>query len=72
VLTPAQTQDLLNLLFSRRAEKLHEQPLADSEIRPQPIWSPFIQMLPQPLAQRPALTLIAGIFLFIFLLWLFI
>lgn len=72
VLTPAQTQDLLNLLFSRRAEKLHEQPLANSQLRPQPIWSPFIQMLPQPLAQRPALTLIAGIFLFIFLLWLFI
>ena len=72
VLTPTQTQDLLNLLFSRRAEKLLEQPHADSELRPQPIWSPFVQLLPTPLAGRPALTLIGGIFLFIFLLWLFI
>ncbi len=71
-LTPAQSQDLLNLLFSRRVERYHETPLADSALRPQPIWSPFIDILPRPLAQRPALTLVLGLALFFFLLWLLV
>lgn len=70
VLTPAQTQDLLNLLFSRRAEKNLEQPLADSEFRPQPIWAPWVSQLPAPLAQRPALTLSLALVVFVFLLWI--
>ncbi|ERK11169.1 putative flagellar assembly regulatory protein, Flk [Pantoea sp. AS-PWVM4] len=72
VLTPAQTQDLLNLLFSRRAEKNLEQPLAGSELRPQPIWAPWVSQLPAPLAQRPALTLSLALVVFIFLLWVFL
>lgn len=72
VLTPAQAQDLLNVLFSRRVEKTLEQPHAASELRPQPIWSPWVEMLPRPLAQRPALKLILGLALFFFLLWLFL
>jgi hypothetical protein len=73
VLTPAQTQDLLNLLFSRRAEKNLEQPLAGSELRPQPIWAPsWVSQLPAPLAQRPALTLSLALVVFIFLLWIFL
>ncbi len=70
LLTPAQSQDLLMLLFSSRAERNSETPLADSELRPQPIWAPFIEILPRPLAQRPALTLVLGLALFFFLLWL--
>ncbi|WP_413675763.1 flagella biosynthesis regulator Flk [Pantoea dispersa] len=70
LLTPAQSQDLLMLLFSRRAERNSETPLADSELRPQPIWAPFVEILPRPLAQRPALTLVLGLALFFFLLWL--
>ncbi|MDO6405072.1 flagella biosynthesis regulator Flk [Pantoea phytobeneficialis] len=72
VLTPAQTQDLLNLLFSRRAEKNLEQPLAGSELHPQPIWAPWVSQLPAPLAQRPALTLSLALVVFIFLLWVFL
>ena len=76
VLTVTQTQDLLNLLFSRRAdraEKVHEQPLAASEIKPQPIWSPFVASLPsplQPLAQRPLLGLFVALVVITLLLWL--
>lgn len=72
VLTSAQSQDLLNLLFSLRMEKIHEQPLSDSEQRPQPLWSPFAEILPRPLAQRPILTLALGLALFCFLCWLFL
>ncbi|MDE1184854.1 MAG: flagella biosynthesis regulator Flk [Pantoea sp.] len=72
VLTPAQTQDLLNLLFSRRAEKNLEQPLSASELRPQPIWAPIFNQLPAPLAQRPALTLSLALVVFIFLMWIFL
>ena len=48
------------------------QPRAASELRPQPIWSPWVEILPRPLAQRPTLTLILGLALFFFLLWLFL
>ncbi|WP_312240165.1 flagella biosynthesis regulator Flk [Pantoea sp.] len=73
VLTAAQTQDLLNLLFSRRAEKSHELPLAASDINPQPIWSPFGASLPaalQPLAQRPLLSAFVALLVVALLLWL--
>ncbi|PPS58817.1 hypothetical protein CRX72_23715 [Pantoea sp. BRM17] len=58
VLTAAQCQDLLNQLFSRRAERGETLPLTDSVRQPQPIWAPFTEILPRPLAQRPALSLI--------------
>lgn len=76
VLTVTQTQDLLNFLFSRRAdraEKLPEQPLAASEIKPQPIWSPFVASLPpaiQPLAERPLLGFFVALVVITLLLWL--
>ena len=72
MLTPAQTQDLLNHLFARRAERHQEQPLADSALRPQPIWAPFIAVLPQPLAQRPMLGVAAALIVILLLLWLVI
>ncbi|MBE5252268.1 flagella biosynthesis regulator Flk [Mixta mediterraneensis] len=75
VLTATQTQDLLNFLFSRRAEKMQEQPLAASEIKPQPIWAPFPASLPpvlKPLAQRPLLGAFVALLVVIFLLWLFL
>ncbi|MCZ4060608.1 flagella biosynthesis regulator Flk [Pantoea sp. LMR881] len=73
VLTAAQTQDLLNFLFSRRAEKMHEQPLAASEIIPQPIWAPFATSpLLQPLTQRPVLGALLALLAVAFLLWLFL
>ncbi|RWR00757.1 flagella biosynthesis regulator [[Pantoea] beijingensis] len=62
-LTAAQSQDLLNLLFTRRAEeKQPEQPLPASEIKPQPIVHPLVGSLPsvlQPFANRPAFTAFA-------------
>lgn len=72
VLTAAQSQDLLNLLFSRRAERLHEQPLADSNIHPQPIWGPILSTFPvlQPLAQRPILSTFVIIVMLTFLMWI--
>ncbi|WP_243077500.1 flagella biosynthesis regulator Flk [Pantoea sp. MQR6] len=73
VLTPTQTQDLLNFLFSRRAEKMSEQPLAASEIKPQPIWAPIAASLPpslQPLAQRPLLVIFIALLVIAFLLWI--
>ncbi|MDZ7277807.1 flagella biosynthesis regulator Flk [Pantoea eucrina] len=72
VLTTAQTQDLLNLLFSRRLERSSEQPLADSALNPQPIWSPLVPILPRPLAQRPMLTLALALVLAFFLIWLLV
>ncbi len=72
VLTAAQCQDLLNQLFSRRAERSDETPAAGSASQPQPIWVPFVSVLPRPLAQRPALTLIAAIAAALFILWLLI
>lgn len=70
ILTPAQTQDLLNLLFARRAEKPQETPLADSELRPQPIWAPVLDALPRPLAQRPILGAVMLLIVVLLLLWL--
>jgi len=70
VLTPTQTQDLLNYLFARRAEKTQEQPLADSALRPQPIWAPVLEVLPPSLAQRPALAAVLLLFVVVLLLWL--
>ncbi|WP_130830896.1 flagella biosynthesis regulator Flk [[Erwinia] mediterraneensis] len=73
ILTAAQTQDLLNLLFSRRAEKNTEQPLAASEIQPQPIWNPFVTPLPavlQPLTQRPLVTTVVALVVVALLLWI--
>ena len=74
VLTTAQAQDLLNLLFSRRAEHITESDglRAASEINPQPIYNPLIPWLPaplQPLAGRPALAALL-LLLAIGLLWL--
>jgi hypothetical protein len=51
---------------------MHEQPLAASEIKPQPIWSPFVTSLPptlQPLAKRPMLGAFV-VLVVLFLLWL--
>ncbi|MDF2786082.1 MAG: flagella biosynthesis regulator [Pantoea eucrina] len=70
VLTATQCQDLLNQLFSRRAERGDTLPLADSARQPQPIWAPFTEILPRPLAQRPALSLIIAVGVVLFLLWL--
>jgi hypothetical protein len=72
ILTAAQAQDLMNLLFARRAERLKEMPLADSEIHPQPIISGYVPPVLRPLATRPAVTAFAALVLFIFLLWLFL
>ncbi|MEZ0583015.1 flagella biosynthesis regulator Flk [Erwinia sp. STN24] len=72
ILTAAQAQDLMNLLFARRAERLKEMPLADSEIHPQPIISGYVPPVLRPMATRPAVTAFAALVLFIFLLWLFL
>ncbi|EXU74740.1 flagella biosynthesis regulator Flk [Erwinia mallotivora] len=75
VLTTAQAQDLINLLFARRAEKLREQPVADSEINPQPIVAPLWAWVPpdlRPLVNRPAFTVFAAVLVLIFLLWVFL
>ncbi|WP_067705755.1 MULTISPECIES: flagella biosynthesis regulator Flk [unclassified Erwinia] len=72
VLTPYQAQDLMNLLFARRAERLREQPLADSEIHPQPIVAPLFGYVPQvlqPIVNRPVFTAFAVLVLVGFLLW---
>ena len=74
ILTTAQAQDLLNLLFSRRAERISESetPRAASDIHPQPIYNPLVPWLPaplQPLARRPALAALI-VLLMVGLLWL--
>lgn len=74
VLTPAQAQDLINLFFARRAERLHEQPVSASEMDPQPIVSPLWAWVPpnlQPLFYRPAVTVFAAVLL-VFLMWFFL
>ncbi len=73
VLTAAQAQDLLNLIFSRRAEKQLEMPLADSELNPKPIYHPLVGSLPpvlQPLANRPAFTAFAVVVVVLLLMWI--
>ncbi|MFS2224756.1 flagella biosynthesis regulator Flk [Pantoea sp. B65] len=73
ILTAAQAQDVVNFLFARRAEKLLEQPLADSEINPKPIYHPLVGSLPsvlQPLANRPAFTAFAVAVVLVVLLWI--
>lgn len=73
VLSPTQAQDLLNLLFSRRAERLQEQPLAVSELNPKPIAAPIWGTLPpmlQPLANRPVFTAFAMLILLVLVLWM--
>jgi len=73
VLTAAQTQDLLNLLFARRADKHAEQPLADSQLNPKPLYHSQTASLPsvlQPLANRPVFTAFAVAVLLIVLLWI--
>ncbi|QKJ87971.1 Flagella biosynthesis regulator [Paramixta manurensis] len=74
-LTAAQAQDLLNLLFARRAERNQEaEPvLAESDINPQPIWYPLANALPgflQPLANRPAFGAFALIVVVALLMWI--
>ncbi|MBD8213811.1 flagella biosynthesis regulator Flk [Erwinia persicina] len=73
LLTPTQTQDLLNQLFSRRAERQQEQPLADSELNPRPVTVPLWGALPpvlQPLANRPVFTAFAVLLLLVLFLWM--
>ncbi|MCU5772804.1 flagella biosynthesis regulator Flk [Erwiniaceae bacterium BAC15a-03b] len=73
ILTAAQVQDVLNYLFARRADKVLEQPLADSEINPRPIYNPLAGSIPSvllPLANRPAFTAFAVVVLVIVLLWI--
>ncbi|WP_158783698.1 flagella biosynthesis regulator Flk [Pantoea sp. BAV 3049] len=75
ILTPIQAQDLMNLLFSRRAERLREQMLADNEINPQPIVAPLFGYVPavlQPLVNRPVFTAFAVLVLLAFLMWIFL
>ncbi|MDW8846837.1 flagella biosynthesis regulator Flk [Erwinia sp. MMLR14_017] len=75
ILTPAQAQDLMNLLFARRAERLREQLVADIDIQPQPIVAPLFGYVPpvlQPLVNRPAFTAFAVLVLILFLLWIFL
>jgi hypothetical protein len=75
VLTTSQAQDLMNLLFARRAERLREQLLPDSEINPQPIVAPLSGNLPpvlQPLVNRPVFTAFAVLVLIVFLMWIFL
>jgi len=74
ILTAAQAQDLLNLLFTRRAERSGESDTlrAASDLNPQPIYNPLVPWLPaplQPLANRPALAALI-VLLAIGLLWL--
>ncbi len=77
VLTSAQVQDLLNLLFNRRADRLQEEQdrlLPASEQKPQPLFAPLWSFLPpalQPLAQKP-LWLATAIVVVVLLLWLVI
>lgn len=64
ILTVAQSQDLLELLFARRAERRHEQALAGSELNPQPIYNPLVGFLPaalRPAASRPLFIAIAAV-----------
>lgn len=75
ILTPAQAQDLMNLLFARRAERLREQLVADIDIQPQPIVAPLFGYVPpvlQPLVNRPVFTAFAVLVLIVFLLWVFL
>lgn len=75
VLTPAQAQDLINLLFSRRAERLREQAVSAIEINPQPIAAPMWAYVPpglRPLVNRSAVTVFAAVMLLIFLMWVFL
>lgn len=75
VLTAAQAQDLMNLLFARRAERLREQLVADSEINPQPIVAPLFGYVPpvlQPMVNRPVFTAFAVLVLIGFLMWIFL
>ncbi|CCG87868.1 flagella biosynthesis regulator Flk [Erwinia piriflorinigrans] len=72
-LSAAQVQDLLNLLFSRRAERLLEQPVADSNLNPKPIAMPVWGALPtvlQPLAKRPVLAAFVTLILIGLVLWM--
>ncbi len=75
ILTTAQAQDLMNLLFARRAERQRELLLADSELHPQPIAAPLFGYVPsvlQPIVNRPAFTAFAVIMLVVFLMWIFL
>ncbi|CAO96211.1 flagella biosynthesis regulator Flk [Erwinia tasmaniensis] len=72
-LSAAQVQDLLNLLFSKRAERLLEQPVADSGLNPKPIVMPAWGALPaavQPLAKRPVLAAFVTLVLLGLVLWM--
>ncbi|WP_034944415.1 flagella biosynthesis regulator Flk [Erwinia oleae] len=74
-LTLLQAQDLLNLLFARRAERQREQALADSEINPQPIVAPLYGYVPpvlQPLVNSPMLSIFVALVVIGFLLWIFL
>lgn len=73
MLTVAQAQDLMNLLFARRAERMREQMVADNNLHPQPISAPLFGYVPpalQPLVNRPGFTVFAVIVLVIFLMWI--
>ncbi|MCX8956651.1 flagella biosynthesis regulator Flk [Erwinia psidii] len=75
VLTPAQAQDMINLLFARRAERLREQPVSGSEMDPHPITVPLWAYVPQslqPLVNRTAMTIFSAVLVLIFLLWIFL
>ena len=71
ILTAAQAQDLMNLLFARRAERLKEQPVAASDINPQPLFG-YVPPVLLPLVNRPAFTAFAVLILIGFLLWIFL
>ncbi|KAB8312182.1 flagella biosynthesis regulator Flk [Erwinia endophytica] len=72
VLTSVQAQDLLNLLFTRRAARLREPPLTADEINPlPPVASRFdyASTLLRPLTTHPLLTTLAVFILLALLLW---
>ncbi|QUG74941.1 flagella biosynthesis regulator Flk [Erwinia sp. E602] len=71
VLTPAQVQDLLNLLFSRRASALQELPLAASQIHPQPLTGSAPPPLPPaPRSSRTWFTAFAAAIVVMLILWI--
>ncbi|WP_017345401.1 flagella biosynthesis regulator Flk [Pantoea sp. A4] len=73
VLTTAQQQDVLNLLFSRRADKHADATGEHSAALPQPIWAPFAALLPNSLRSgKPGLSfaLVVSVVVIVLLLWL--
>jgi len=69
VLTSVQAQDLLNLLFTRRAARLREHPLTTNEPSIAPRFG-YASTLLQPLVTHPLFTILIVFVLLALLLWI--